>query len=91
MDLSCIQEAMRKSYYERDLERGLHATFTWFVEEIGELAEALLKRDERMIREEVADVLAWLLSIANLLDLDVENAMIEKYGRDLHEAGCLRD
>ncbi len=74
------QDLMRKYYYERDSRRGLYATFTWLVEEVGELAEAILeKRDKEAIEEEVADVLAWLLSLSNLLDIDVEEAFRKKY------------
>jgi len=56
MDLRCVQEAMRIAYYERDRRRGLHATFTWLVEEVGELAEAVLEEDRRKVEEEIADV-----------------------------------
>lgn len=70
---------MRKYYYGKDSARGLYATFTWFVEEVGELAEALLSSDKEKIGEEIADVLAWLTSIANLLDVDVETYFKRKY------------
>ncbi len=88
MDLRCVQEAMRRAYYERDKRRGLHATFTWLVEEVGELAEAILEENRERIEEEIADIIAWTLSIANLLDVDVEKAMKLKYARDLEIAGC---
>ncbi len=87
--IRCAQEAIRRVYYERDSRRGLHATFTWFVEEVGELAEALLgKRGFEGLEEEIADVLAWLLSIANLVGVDVEKAFANKYGADLEAHGC---
>ena len=73
------QDLMRKYYYKRDSERGLYPTFTWFVEEVGELAEALLEGDKSRIEEEIADVLAWLMSIANVVDVDVEKAFKVKY------------
>ncbi|MCC6016796.1 MAG: nucleotide pyrophosphohydrolase [Desulfurococcaceae archaeon] len=79
MDLRCIQEFIRKEYYERDSARGLYATFTWLVEEVGELAEALLSGDKESIEEELADVLAWTISVANLLDIDIVKAFIRKY------------
>ncbi|MCE4624822.1 MAG: nucleotide pyrophosphohydrolase [Desulfurococcales archaeon] len=88
LTLECAQRAMRKAYYERDKSRGLHATFTWLVEELGELAEAILKGDRRLQEEEIADVIAWTLSIANLLDIDVAKAFRDKYGGDLDRAGC---
>jgi NTP pyrophosphatase (non-canonical NTP hydrolase) len=92
MDLRCAQEAIRKAYISRDSERGLYATFAWFVEEVGELAEALLgKRGREGLEEEIADVLAWLLSIANLVGVDVSDAFARKYSDDLKLAGCLKD
>ncbi len=73
------QEIIRKKYYERDHSRGLYATFTWFVEEVGELAESLIKMNRRSLEEELADVFAWLLSIANLLGIDLEESFKKKY------------
>ena len=78
MEIRVAQEEMRRLYYERDKRRGLYATFTWFVEEVGELAEALLGKGD--VEEEIADVFAWLLSIANLVGVDVESAFRKKYG-----------
>jgi len=74
-----IQELLREKYYERDNERGLYKTFAWFVEEVGELAEALLSGEREKIEEEIADVFAWLISIANLLGIDVEYSFKKKY------------
>jgi len=89
LSVRCVQAAIRRAYYDRDSARGLYATFAWFVEEVGELAEALLgKRDREGLEEEIADVLAWLLSIANLVGVDVWDAFKRKYGRDLRAAGC---
>ncbi len=79
MDIKCVQQYMRKEYYKADSERGLFQTFAWFVEEVGELGEALLKRDKSGIAEEIADVIAWAISIANLLDIDVCDALRSKY------------
>ena len=90
MELKCVQEAMRAEYLERDSQRGLFQTFAWFVEEVGELGEALLKRDATGIAEELADVIAWALSIANLVGVDVEGALAAKYGKELSRAGCSR-
>ncbi len=73
------QDLMRKYYFERDSKRGLYATFTWFIEEVGELAESLLSKDKDSIAEEIADVLAWLLSIANIVGVDVSEAFRKKY------------
>ncbi|MFP3264348.1 MAG: MazG nucleotide pyrophosphohydrolase domain-containing protein [Acidilobus sp.] len=83
MELRCVQKAMMDEYFKRDSERGLFPTFAWFVEEVGELGEALLKRDKAGISEELADVIAWALSIANLVGIDVEEALRLKYGEVL--------
>lgn len=79
MEISEAQQLIRRAYYERDSRRGLYATFTWLVEEVGELANALLEGDRDNMEEEVADVFAWLLSVANLLGIDVEKAFKKKY------------
>lgn len=79
MRISEAQELIRRAYYERDKARGLYATFAWLVEEVGELANALLANDRNNIEEEIADVFAWLLSVANLLNIDVEKAFLKKY------------
>lgn len=79
MELREIQEKLRKLYYEKDKERGLFPTFTWLVEEVGELAEALLSGNLDSIKEEIADVIAWTISIANLKGIDVEEALRSKY------------
>ncbi len=79
MEIREAQRIIREKYYERDSSRGLFATFTWFVEEVGELAEAVLSSDYKGLREELADVFAWLLSIANLVGIDLEDAFKKKY------------
>ena len=43
------------------------------------MGEALLKGSHRNVEEEIADVIAWTLSIANLAGVDVEEAFKEKY------------
>jgi NTP pyrophosphatase (non-canonical NTP hydrolase) len=73
-----VQELMRQHYFERDSRRGVYATFTWLVEEVGELAEAILNNGKGA-EEEIADVLAWLASLANLLNIDLEKAFKMKY------------
>lgn len=50
----------------------------WFVEEVGELATALAGDDSDNKQEEFADVLAWLCTLANINDIDLEKAC-EKY------------
>ncbi|MBE0432483.1 nucleotide pyrophosphohydrolase [candidate division WOR-3 bacterium] len=86
MDLKEYQELIEKIYYEKDLKRGLDQTFNWFVEEVGELARAIRKKDKEKIREEFADCLAWLLSVASILGIDAEQAM-DKYVKGCPKCG----
>ncbi|AWR97528.1 nucleotide pyrophosphohydrolase [Acidianus sulfidivorans JP7] len=79
MELKELQEKMKEMYLEQDNKRGLFPTFTWFVEEVGELAEALLSNEDKNIQEELADVIAWAISIANMKNIDVEEALRKKY------------
>jgi NTP pyrophosphatase (non-canonical NTP hydrolase) len=71
-----LQEQIRRTYFERDTERGLERTFLWFVEEVGELARLLKsdRKDAEALRTEFSDVLAWLLSVANLAGVDIQEA-----------------
>ena len=59
------QELMEKLYIEKDQKRGKTKTMLKLVEEVGELAEAILVNKKEKIEEELADILAWALSIAN--------------------------
>jgi len=71
---------MRDLYYHRDEERGPDKTFLWLVSEIGELATSIRKEDNpEQVAEEFADVLAWTASLANLLNIDLEQAITSKY------------
>lgn len=84
MKIKEFQNLMKEIYYSRDNKRGLARTFVWFVEEVGEFAKVIREGKESNFKDEVGDVFAWLLSLANLLDVNVEE-VIEKYKR-----GCPR-
>ncbi|MFP3197763.1 MAG: MazG nucleotide pyrophosphohydrolase domain-containing protein [Sulfolobaceae archaeon] len=79
MEIKYVQEKIKEMYFEKDKLRGTYGTFTWLVEEVGELAEALLSGNRDAIEEEIADVIAWTVSVANLLGVDVEEALRKKY------------
>lgn len=66
-------------YLEKDRRRGVEPTFLWLMEEVGELAEAVRRKERAGIEEELADTLAWLVSLANLLDVDLQAAFERKY------------
>ena len=78
MQIRKFQELISKRYEKRDRQRGTPATFMWFVEEVGELATALASDDKQNTQEELADVFAWLCTLANINDVDLEKAC-EKY------------
>ena len=50
----------------------------WFIEEVGELATALAGDDQDNKVEEFGDVLAWLCTLANINNVDLEKA-VESY------------
>ena len=78
MTIKEFQDFILRQYGVRDTERGTPHTFMWFVEEVGELASALAGDDHFNKEEEFADVLAWLCTLANINEVDLEKA-IEKY------------
>ena len=81
--LAEFQELIRRMYLEKDVARGIEGTFMWLMEEVGELAEALRKGTPEQQALEFADVLAWLTTIANVVGVDLTEAVWEKYG-----SGC---
>jgi NTP pyrophosphatase (non-canonical NTP hydrolase) len=74
VDLRDFQQLMRATYGERDRARGVPATVAWLTEELGELAQAVRKGDRAAQLHELGDVLAWLTSLAEQLDLSVDEA-----------------
>jgi NTP pyrophosphatase (non-canonical NTP hydrolase) len=74
MDISEFQKLIAEKYEKRDRQRGVPTTFMWFMEEIGELATALTSEDKDNKEEEFADVLAWLCTLANISEVDLEKA-----------------
>ncbi|TFF90118.1 MAG: nucleotide pyrophosphohydrolase [Promethearchaeota archaeon] len=82
MKISDFQNLMKELYYHQDSKRGIETTFIWLVEEMGELANNLKIRnkiDLNRVSEELADIIAWTSSIANLLEIDLEKALSDKY------------
>jgi len=78
MEISALQKLVKDRYFEIDNARGLHHTALWFHEEVGELSSAMAKGDKENAKEEFADVLMWMLTLANIMDVDMEEA-IESY------------
>lgn len=89
MDLQDFQQLIEKMYSHKDRARGPAGTFLWLMEEIGELARAVAKNNDRAnLEEEFADVLAWLATLANVMDVDLSAAIRAKYGEGC--PGCGR-
>jgi NTP pyrophosphatase (non-canonical NTP hydrolase) len=79
MHIHEFQEIMRRLYLHRDSERGMRGTYNWLADELEELGEALKGQDKEAIEKEFADVIAWLVSLANITGVDLERAAINKY------------
>lgn len=87
LTLAAFQHLIREKYYKTDAARGTPGTFMWFMEEVGELATALQNNapgktptpeEKENLGEEFADVLAWLMTLANINGVDME-AALRKY------------
>ena len=78
MEISALQKIVKERYFETDSGRGIYHTALWFHEEVGELSSAIAGGDKENAKEEFADVLMWLLTLANLMEVDMEE-VVENY------------
>lgn len=83
MKISEFQQLISQKYEKRDRQRGIPATFMWFIEEVGELATALASDNPKNKEEEFADVFAWLCTLANISDVDLEKACAKYTGNNV--------
>jgi len=74
-----FQKMMRDIYFHRDSQREVKGTYDWLVDEMKELGEALKEGNKQALSEEFADVIAWLASLANVVEVDLERAALTKY------------
>jgi NTP pyrophosphatase (non-canonical NTP hydrolase) len=81
LTLAGLQKMILQMYGEKDAARGDAATFLWLTEEFGELATALRSGTQEELAAEMADVLAWLATLANIRGVDLDEAFLRKYGR----------
>ena len=79
MDLKELRRIIKEKYYEIDAKSGELFLLAVLFEEVGELAEAVRKKDVKAVEEELTDVLFMVLSLANYYDVDVESKLMEKY------------
>jgi NTP pyrophosphatase (non-canonical NTP hydrolase) len=83
MTLEDFQRLIDRMYSDKDRLRGAAGTFLWLNEEIGELAAAIAEGTHEEQAAEFADVLAWLATLANVVGVDLTEAIRAKYG-----SGC---
>jgi len=88
LTLSALQQMILQMYGAKDAARGDAATFLWLTEEFGELATAVRAGRQDELAAEMADVLAWLATLANIRGIDLEASILDKYGRGC--PGCLQ-
>lgn len=89
MDLRDFQRRIEHIYGERDRPRGIDRNFVWFSEEVGELAKEIRRdpRREDQLRLELSDVLAWLVTLASQLGIDLADAA-ERYAHGCPKCGA---
>lgn len=76
-------------YSDKDRRRGPDATFLWLSAELGELAAAIREGERDELENEFADVIAWLVTLANVTGVDLTRALQAKYGTGC--PGCGND
>jgi NTP pyrophosphatase (non-canonical NTP hydrolase) len=79
LTIAGFQKHISDKYEAVDRQRGTPKTFLWLIEEVGELATALNGDDRANLQEEFADVIAWLCTLANINDIDLAEAITQKY------------
>jgi len=89
MTIEDLQALIEKMYSDKDRERGTPATFLWLCEEVGELAAALREGSHEAKCAEFADVIAWLVTLANINNVDLTQALEAKYGKGCPGCGQL--
>ena len=95
MEISEFQQKMKDLYFNNDKKRGIHRTCIWLGEEMGELMSELKfntnKINKHAAAEEMADIYAWVASLANLLDIDLQSIILSKYSKcpKCHSDPCI--
>jgi len=89
MTLRELQSLIEKMYSAKDRKRGAAGTFLWLVEEIGELAQSVAEGTHEEKEAEFADVIAWLVTLANVEGVDLTAAVQKKYGQGCPGCGEL--
>ncbi|RIK66221.1 MAG: nucleotide pyrophosphohydrolase [Planctomycetota bacterium] len=75
MEIRELQRLIEEMYSAKDRRRGSEGTFLWLMEEVGELAASIREGTREEKEGEFADVLAWLVTLANVEGIDLEKAL----------------
>lgn len=87
MDITEFQQRIADIYLDRDRDRGAARSFAWFIEEVGELSRALRGEDREHLVEEFADVMGWLASLASIVGIELDAAVVSRYGSGCPKCG----
>jgi NTP pyrophosphatase (non-canonical NTP hydrolase) len=87
VEIRALQGQIEATFGTRDRSRGADGTFRRLVEEVGEVAKALRAADRSALTLELADVVAWTLSVAVLHGIDLDDAL-QRYGRGCPRCGA---
>jgi NTP pyrophosphatase (non-canonical NTP hydrolase) len=85
VSLRDFQGLIHSMFGEKDAARGTDGTFMWFLEEV---AGSLRNGSKEELALEFADVLAWLVTLANIAEIDLDEAVRRKYGAGCPRCGC---
>ena len=88
MDLAQLQTVIEQTYGTRDRARGVPSTVAWLAEEVGELAQAVRKGTPEQQAHEFADVIAWTVSLANQMGIDLNDA-VQRYAEGCPRCGSI--
>src|SRR4051794_16215198 len=75
LTLGQLQDVIERTFGARDSGRGIPASVAWLCEEVGELAQAIRKGTPAQQRHEFADVVAWVVTLANQMHIDLDEAV----------------
>jgi NTP pyrophosphatase (non-canonical NTP hydrolase) len=84
MNLTELQDVIEHTFGNRDRARGVPASVAWLAEEVGELAQAVRKGTREQQLHEFGDVIAWVATLANQMNIDLTEAI------DRYSHGCPR-
>lgn len=68
-----LQEDINNNYQKTDIDKAI----SWMSEEMAELKEGIKKKDTENIKEELAQLFIWCISISNILGFKLDN-IVEK-------------